>query len=108
MRAVLRQTAPTRLDDEEWQAEKALWGIETLTDEPEDHAISVWKENWDAITWWLSIPGFLKWNFNRCIGMDVMAVKADAEMSHRDINPDDYQKLKVIARTVTEELNGRE
>lgn len=108
MRSFIKAPAVSPQDDEEWQAEKALWGIEEPDDEPQDDTIPVWEENWQAIMWWLSIPGFLKWNFNRCLGMDVMAVKADAEMSGRDINPDDYNKLKVIARTVTEELNGRE
>ncbi|WP_243033013.1 hypothetical protein [Vibrio cincinnatiensis] len=106
MRSFLRAPAVSLLDDEEWQAEKALWGLES-DDEEEEELIPIWDENWDVVMWWLSIPSFLKWNFNRCVGMDVMAVKADAEMSSREINPADYQKLKVIARTVTEEFNER-
>lgn len=107
MRSFIKAPAVSPQDDEEWQAEKALWGIEDLDEEPEDESILLWQENWDAVMWWLSIPCFLKWNMGACLGMDVFAVKADAEMSARSVNPDDYNKLKVIARTVTEELNGR-
>lgn len=85
----------------------ALWGIAEDNNEELDEFIQIWPENWEAITWWVTIPSFLKWNMNHCMGMDVMAVRADAEMSGREINPDDYHRLKLIARTVTEELNGR-
>lgn len=107
MRAFLKQPATSPQEDEEWQAEKALWGINDLEDNEENQDILVWEENWNALMWWLSIPGFLKWNLSCCLGMDVVAVKYDAEMSGRDIDPADYHKLKLIARTVTEELNGR-
>lgn len=107
MLAFLSHSAPTQHDNDEWQAEKVLWGIESLEDEKPEQ-IELWEENLSVVEWWLSIPSFLKWNFNKCVGMDVIVVKADAEMAQREINPDDYRKLKVIARTVTEELNRRE
>lgn len=101
----MRGTAATQQDVEDWEKEMALWGISDPSD-PLDETIGVWPENWEAMNWWLSIPSFLVWNFSHCVGMNVLAVKADAEMSGRDIVPDDYRRLKIIARTLTEELNN--
>lgn len=102
---VKRRTA-TQKETEEWQQELANWGVS----EPEsnDEPPPLWQENWPAIEWWLSIPGFLKFNQHVCLGMDVIAVKADAELSGRETMPVQYQKLKVIARTIAEELNQHE
>ena len=60
------------------------------------------------LEWWLAIPAFLRWNGPCCLGMDVCQVKADADLSGRTIDPDEYRKLKLIANVVTEELNQRE
>ncbi|SHO58800.1 hypothetical protein [Vibrio quintilis] len=103
----MRRGAATPADDADWQQELAAWGIDEPDTERETF-IPVWPENWPVVQWWLSIPGFLKFNQNACLGMDVLAVKADAELSQRTIEPDDYRKLKTIARTLAEELNRRE
>jgi hypothetical protein len=106
VRAVIKRRAATQKEAEDWQQELASWGVTEL--EPADEAIPLWVENWPAIEWWLSIPGFLKFNQQVCLGMDVIAVKADAELAGRDTTPEQYQQLKVIARTIAEELNQHE
>ncbi len=107
MLSFIAQPATTHNDEQEWQEELTLWGVSQDVPEPAPDEIALWPENWDVMMWWLSIPSFLKWNMGYCMGMDVLAVQADAQMSGRDIKSDDYQKLKLIARVVTEELNGR-
>ncbi len=100
-----RRTANAK-EQQDWEEELAFFGLK----EPDETEASteLWQENLAAVEWWLSIPGFLKWNNHVCLGMDVLAVQADSQLSERTSNPIDYQKLKVIARTVAEELNSRE
>lgn len=81
---------------------------EATTNDDIGETIEVWQEHADVLEWWLTIPAFLRWNGVCCLGMDVCQVKADAELSGRGINPDDYQKLKSIASVMAEELNQRE
>ncbi|MDO6542820.1 hypothetical protein [Photobacterium sanguinicancri] len=81
---------------------------EATTNDDIGETIEVWQEHADVLEWWLTIPAFLRWNGFCCLGMDVCQVKADAELSGRGINPDDYQKLKSIASVMAEELNQRE
>ncbi|WP_155741975.1 hypothetical protein [Vibrio nigripulchritudo] len=100
-----RRTA-TQKENQAWQQELANWGIQEPRSQEE--SIVVWEENWAAIEWWLSVPGFLKFNQHVCLGMDVLAVKADADLCRRAVVPSQYQQLKVIARALAEELNTHE
>ncbi|MDO6497324.1 hypothetical protein [Photobacterium sanguinicancri] len=109
MRAAIKRRPATARDEKEWQDELAAWGIETeLTMAGESDYVEVWEEHATVLEWWLSIPAFLRWNGPVCLGMDVCQVKADVELSARDVTPADYQKLKLIANEMTEELNRRE
>jgi len=82
--------------------------VEEDPDKDEQPLIPLMEENLPVIQWWMSIPSFLRWNGSVCLGMDVIAVKSDAELSGRNTHPAEYAKLKLIARTLTEELNQRE
>lgn len=107
MRAAIRSRPATAVDEQAWQDELACWGIQSAP-ESEPDVIEVWDEHRTVLEWWLDIPVFLCWNGPVCLGMDVCQIKADADLSGRDINPDDYRKLKLIAQVMTEELNRRE
>lgn len=109
MRAAIRRRPATAQDDQAWQDELACWGV-TIDPiaEPEPEEVEVWEEHQAVLEWWLSIPGFLRWNGPACLGMDACQVKADADLSGRTVTPDDYLKLKLIANEMTEELNRRE
>ncbi len=103
---MLSRRAASEKEQEDWEQELAFWGINDEQEQQSD--IELWEENLNAWQWFLSVPSFLKWNNNVCLGMDILAVQADAQLAGLDTNPSDYQKLKVIARTLTEELNSRE
>lgn len=47
----------------------------------------------------------MRWQGRVCEGLDIVAVKADAEMSERQYSKDDYLKLRLIATTVTHIFN---
>ncbi|AMG01355.1 hypothetical protein AL538_27285 [Vibrio harveyi] len=96
--------AATPQDIEDWQEELASWGMESPDDVIEKE-YELWHEHVEVIGWWLDIPDFFRFNERVCLGMNVAAVKADADLSSRTINPTDYAKLKIIAKTAAEELN---
>lgn len=104
MRHLFRTRPATTQDVDEWQQEMALWGMddELDTDEPD---YELWEEHAEIIDWWLGIPDFLRFNHRVCLGMNVVAVKADAELSDRHVTPEHYHALKLIAKTAVEELN---
>ncbi|WP_087022401.1 hypothetical protein [Thaumasiovibrio subtropicus] len=100
---------PTPTDDNEWHQELKDWGlpIPLSPQRSEPTLIELWQENATALEWWLSLPQFLRWHNGICLGMDVQAVAADLQLSQRSYSPDDYDRLKVIAATVTESVNLR-
>lgn len=102
-----RRTVTTQ-DQKDWDEEMQAWGMTEDVKDPNDELIPLWEDNWSVIEWWFSIPNFLNFNGFSCTGMNVLAVKADAEMSERQIDKTEYGLLKLIARTLTEELNSRE
>jgi hypothetical protein len=96
----------TAKEQDAWDEECQFWGLAKADNEPE--LIPLMDENLAAVEWWMSIPSFLRWNNGVCLGMDVVSVQADLALSDRESEPENYQKLKLIARVITEELNQRE
>ncbi len=79
----------------------------TCRKEAEPEPVVFWDEHRSAIEWWLQVQDLLRWQGPVCEGLDVNAVKADAEMSGRTINADDYHRLKLISHTVKTLFNDR-
>ncbi len=70
--------------------------------------IEFWAEHENAIVWWLQVQDLLRYSHNQitvCEGLDVVAVQADVVMSGRQVDPVDYQKLRLIGHTVTSLFN---
>ena len=98
----------------ELKDELAAWGLTTdqaPNEEPE--VFEVWDEHKDALLWWCNggaqlrfIPGGDGKSL-RCQGLDVVALEADARLGGRTVKPDDYERIKLIAREVTEHLNSQ-
>lgn len=82
---------------------KAL-GIEA---QPEDgiEEVLFWEEHHSAIEWWCQVAELMRWQGRICEGLDIVAVKADAEMAERKYSKDDYLRLRLIANTVTHIFN---
>lgn len=71
---------------------------------PDDH-FDVFPENWEALNWFLQVDR--EWKLDPVLGysLNLQAVQADAQLSGRQVDPDDYRKLLDIASTAAEELN---
>lgn len=93
-------------EQQQLQTEMRLLGIET-TATIADSPVAFWQEHKAALDWWWQVQDLLRYNGAVCMGLDVPAVKADAEMSGREINQEDYQKLRLIAHTVIAVFNDR-
>ena len=92
----------------ELEEDLAAWGVDQ-SPEPEAELFEVWKEHQEALLWWLQGGAQLKFhsspNGSVCTGLDVVALKADAELSGRTVDPQDYRRIQLIARMVAEHLN---
>ena len=89
----------------------AAWGIEA-SPEPEPEWFEVWEEHREALLWWCQGGSQLKFLATpqgvTCQGLDAIALKADAELSGRTVDPDDYRRMQLIARIVAEHLNNNQ
>ena len=105
---MLTARAITPQGQAELDSDLAAWGVEE-TPEPAPDEFEVWDEHQEALLWWCNGGGQLKFIATAkgvsCQGLDVVALKADAELSGRRVNPDDYQRMQLIARMVADHLN---
>ena len=69
--------------------------------------IEFWCEHQTALNWWWQVQDLMRYNGAVCMGLDVLAVKADSELSGREVSQEDYLKLRLIAQTVTELVNDK-
>lgn len=67
----------------------------------------VLEENWNALRWFLEVDDLFRVDQGVVIGLDIQAIKADAEMAGREIKPQDYEKLRTIGRVAAAELNKK-
>jgi hypothetical protein len=97
-------------DEAELRAEYAAFGwdsaqIEKLIKEETPDDFEVLEENWPALIWFNDVSDLMKLNGNAYLGLDIIAVKYDAEMSERNYTATDYTKLKQLGRFAAVELN---
>ena len=105
MRQLYQRTPTNKQQQAELDNEMVQLGI---VDAPMDNEnIVFWQEHEIAITWWLQVQDLMRYNGPVCEGLDVIALQADSQMSGREIDAMDYQKLRLIAQTVTGLLNDR-
>lgn len=104
---MLTAQAITPREQAELDEDLAAWGVEQ-TPEPELDDFEVWYEHREALLWWCHGGGQLRFNGAVCIGLDVVALQADANLSGRTVQPDDYQRMQLIAQEVSNHLNSRQ
>lgn len=81
--------------------------IEQYRKSQEPQHFEVLEANWPALEWFLEVDDLFKTDQCVVIGLDVLAIKADAEMSGRQISPEVYTKLRILGRVATAELNKK-
>lgn len=72
-----------------------------------DQDFEVLRENWVAVRWFTEVDDLFIVNSGVLIGLDLQAIKADAEFLGREYTPDDYRRLRVIGRAATAAINER-
>jgi hypothetical protein len=66
--------------------------------------------NQAAFSWFLDVDDLFNYSSTPkgqliCLGLDVKAIKADAELSERQYNANDYKKLRQIGRSAARAIN---
>ena len=93
----------------EWGASQAQIEQYTASEEPDD--CEVIEENEAAVAWFLSVDDLWQWAFTdrsvTMLGLDVKAVHADAQMRGLETQPEDYNKLRIIARAAANHYNDK-
>lgn len=67
----------------------------------------LWPDNKVAVDWWLQVSDLMRWNGSACLGLDVVAVQANCQLSGCQPPAEVYQQLRLFARCVAEEFNYR-
>ena len=107
MRELYARMPISQAEQRQLDEEMALLGIKpnTISEEP----IEFWDEHQVAVTWWLQVQDLMRYSYGAgiaiCEGLDVLAVKADSDLSGFEHSKQDYQKLRLIAHTVTAIFN---
>lgn len=55
-------------------------------------------ENEQAVRWFSEVDDQFIRNGGFLIGLDINAIKADAELTGREVNPEQYRKLRYLGR----------
>lgn len=76
--------------------------------QPDDNC-EVLEENMPIVNWFIQVhnDGLFKYVGGACLGLDVVAIKADLEMSAIKHKPNEYQGLKTMALVYSNELNKK-
>lgn len=106
MRELYLRTPTSQAEQRQLDKELQLLGIQD-TPPVEDAPIVFWDEHKAALDWWWQVQDLLRYNEYVCMGLDVLAVKADSELSGREVKVEDYHKLRLIAHTVTQLFNEK-
>lgn len=106
MRELYGRTPDSKAQQRELTREMQLLGIKDSAPET-DAPVAFWQEHQAALDWWWQVQDLMRYNTSVCMGLDVQAVKADSELSGREVTAENYQKLRLIAHTVTDVFNQR-
>lgn len=75
--------------------------------QPEPEELEVLPDNWAALEWWLAVDDLLRFEQGIPLGLDVVAVEAEARLSGRETTPAMFGQLRLLAREAVSELNRR-
>lgn len=67
----------------------------------------VLEANWPALQWFLEVDDLFRYEGGVCLGLDVLAIQANAQMSGQEVVPADYKKLRLLGQMAASELNKK-
>jgi hypothetical protein len=100
-------------EEEETRAELSAFGAsetqiqQYLEKERASQVYEVLEENWQALGWFLDVDDLFVTSNGWIRGLDIVAIKADAELSQRTYTTEDYEKLRILGRAAAHELNNK-
>lgn len=72
--------------------------IASFKEQQKTQTLVIHPMNWNAVKWFLEVCELWQWRSpSHCIGLDWLAVEAEARMRGQAINHNDFKKLKIIA-----------
>lgn len=109
MRAWYLRTPLSHAEQQAINEEMALLGIHHPLER--EQPIEFWEEHQGAVEWFMQVQDLMRYGYGAgvmvCEGLDVLAVQADANMSGREINQDDYVKLRLMGHTLAQLINAK-
>ena len=102
----------TQTDIDEEQAELAAFGfppaeIAQQLDEASPDVFELLPENQTVIAWFGDVQECLRWNNQLCLGLDWCQVKAEAELSGREIDQKELERLRLFGREFAAALSDK-
>jgi len=85
-----KQGAPQQLIDELKQAQ----------------VVEVLPQNWPIVSWWCEVSDLMRYSQNgACLGLDLLQVKAESELSSRQYKKEEFNGLRVMSKEVSKRVN---
>lgn len=64
-------------------------------------------ENWETVLWFLQVTDLFKVQEKVVLGLDVLAIHADAQMLQREFTPIQYKGLREMGKEAAAALNEK-
>lgn len=64
-------------------------------------------ENWETVLWFLQVTDMFKVQEKVVLGLDVLAIHADVQMSQREFTPEQYKGLREMGRAAATAMNEK-
>ncbi|NRA56236.1 MAG: hypothetical protein HRU23_19005 [Gammaproteobacteria bacterium] len=86
---------------EQFGAPRAL--IDELT---KSRIVEILPINWAIVVWFCDVSDLMRWRSDgQCLGLDLLQVKAEAELSIREYNSVQFNGLRVMSKTAASVIN---
>ena len=79
---------------------------ELIDDLNKSETVEILPVNWPVIVWFCQVSDLMRYRMDgQCLGLDLMQIKVEAEMSEREYTPAHFNGLRVMSKTSASIMN---
>lgn len=82
---------------------------ELIAELTQSRVIDVLPQNWPIVIWFNDVCDLMRYRADgACLGLDLLQVKTDCEMSEREYTAEQFKGLRVMSKTAASVINRAE
>jgi len=73
----------------------------------QEQKIYVFPINWPVVVWFNEVCDLMRYRASdgACLGLDLVQVKAESKMGHREYSNSDFSGLRIMSKVVAQTIN---